>query len=245
MNNIDAYHSPERMGAMLIINAPTIVYTFYSMISYLLDDRTANKIRIFASEEQWRPELLKLVDPSQLPPEYGGTGTSKLHEAYRDRGGEQSYGRRQSHVKYTEGADGKEEDEATVSALEMAKRTTASAMEKTEKAAASAHEEYEESAAAPTSDGDDRSGAATAADGGGSISISSDSSSSSSSSSSNIGKSDSKSSSKSSSSTPYDLNSADAQAARVELTEFYAKYNADKVRCLVSFIPFFTAVSVS
>ena len=77
MNNIDAYHSPERMGAMLIINAPTIVYTFYSMISYLLDDRTANKIRIFASEEQWRPELLKLVDPSQLPPEYGGTGTSK------------------------------------------------------------------------------------------------------------------------------------------------------------------------
>jgi hypothetical protein len=56
-------HSPERMGQMVIINAPGVVYTFFSMISYLLDEVTANKIRLFTSREQWEPVLREIVHP--------------------------------------------------------------------------------------------------------------------------------------------------------------------------------------
>jgi hypothetical protein len=81
MNSIDAFHNPERLGGMLIVNAPQVVYTFYSMLSYLLDEATAKKIRIFTTPDTWRPVLLDLVDAAQLPPEYGGTGTHNLRRS--------------------------------------------------------------------------------------------------------------------------------------------------------------------
>jgi len=73
---IDMEYYPERMGNLFIINAPPSVNLFYRAISWFLPEKARNQIKIFAGREQWQPALLELVDPSQLPPEYGGTGTA-------------------------------------------------------------------------------------------------------------------------------------------------------------------------
>jgi len=81
MATIDGGHYPERLAKMLIVNAPRVVHTFYEMLNYVLDPATRAKIRIFGPDRaQWLPELHELVDPDQLPPEYGGTGACRLRE---------------------------------------------------------------------------------------------------------------------------------------------------------------------
>eukprot|EP00808_Paulinella_micropora_P019172 g1010.t1 len=76
--DIDQRHSPERLANMLIINAPGVVHTFFNMISYLMDEVTKEKIQLYSRREQWLPVLAKMISPEQLPPEYGGTGVSRL-----------------------------------------------------------------------------------------------------------------------------------------------------------------------
>jgi hypothetical protein len=52
------------------------------MISYLLDDVTANKIKIYSTREEWEPILKEMIDADQLPPEYGGTGKNNLRKEF-------------------------------------------------------------------------------------------------------------------------------------------------------------------
>mmetsp|Transcript_6679 Transcript_6679/g.15240 ORF Transcript_6679/g.15240 Transcript_6679/m.15240 type:complete len:191 (+) Transcript_6679:1-573(+) len=73
---IDQEHYVERMGHMMIINAPSSVYFFMRAISWLLPERTRDQVQVFAGREQWIPALLERVDADQLPPEYGGCAQS-------------------------------------------------------------------------------------------------------------------------------------------------------------------------
>jgi hypothetical protein len=47
---------------------------------------TAKKIRLFTTRDTWEPVLRELIDPSELPLEYGGTGPNRLRE-YLEQGG--------------------------------------------------------------------------------------------------------------------------------------------------------------
>jgi hypothetical protein len=46
---------------------------------------TAKKIRLFTTRDTWEPVLRELIDPSELPLEYGGTGPNRLRE-YLEQG---------------------------------------------------------------------------------------------------------------------------------------------------------------
>ncbi|KAL1918169.1 uncharacterized protein VTP21DRAFT_3435 [Calcarisporiella thermophila] len=61
---------PELMGKMIIINAPFLFSGAFNMIKPFLDEVTASKIVILGSKYQ--TELLKYVDPQNLPEEFGG-----------------------------------------------------------------------------------------------------------------------------------------------------------------------------
>jgi len=71
---IDQEHYPERLGQVLIINAPSCLHYFYKSISWTLPQKACSLVRIFGSRATWEPVLLELVDASELPPQYGGSG---------------------------------------------------------------------------------------------------------------------------------------------------------------------------
>lgn len=73
---IDSLCFPETMYKMLIVNAPRFFSATWKVIKGWLDARTANKVEIISSAKTWKKRLLELVDPDQLPSDYGGTGPS-------------------------------------------------------------------------------------------------------------------------------------------------------------------------
>lgn len=66
---MDEANYPEGLKCYLAINAPKLVTVLYKMVSPWVDPRTLQKVRIMGSDYQ--EELLKLIDPDQLPEEYG------------------------------------------------------------------------------------------------------------------------------------------------------------------------------
>lgn len=62
---------PETMGKFYVINAPWGFSMAWSLVRPWLDEATANKIDILASD--YKDELLKQVPPESLPKELGGT----------------------------------------------------------------------------------------------------------------------------------------------------------------------------
>lgn len=63
---------PERLGDMLIINAPPVLAFAWKVISGFLDYRTREKVQILNHRDEWFPVLMGLVDVSQVPRKYGG-----------------------------------------------------------------------------------------------------------------------------------------------------------------------------
>jgi hypothetical protein len=49
-----------------------------------LPKATKSKVRLFTTREAWEPVLRELIDPSELPLEYGGTGPNRLMERLLD-----------------------------------------------------------------------------------------------------------------------------------------------------------------
>jgi hypothetical protein len=72
---IDSVCFPETMHKMIIVNAPTFFSATWRLIRGWLDPRTANKIEVISSKAAYAKRLLELIDPDQLPSDYGGTGT--------------------------------------------------------------------------------------------------------------------------------------------------------------------------
>ena len=71
---IDSVCFPETMNKMLIVNAPTFFSATWSLIKGWLDARTAAKIEVISNRAKMQKRLLELVDPDQLPSDYGGVG---------------------------------------------------------------------------------------------------------------------------------------------------------------------------
>jgi len=76
MANVDQNHYPERMGCTYIINCPSMFSFVWKGIVPWLDKNTAAKIKILASEKEWRPVMEQDIGLDMLPPLYGGTQTS-------------------------------------------------------------------------------------------------------------------------------------------------------------------------
>jgi hypothetical protein len=73
MVSTDSNHYPERLGCMIIINAPSALSWSFSVIQGFLDDVTKAKIKILGSRAQWEPILKTMIDVDQIPMQYGGT----------------------------------------------------------------------------------------------------------------------------------------------------------------------------
>lgn len=69
----DSNHYPERLGTLIIINAPAALNWAFGVVKPFLDDVTKSKIQIFGcAREQWEPALFDLIDRDQVPMKYGG-----------------------------------------------------------------------------------------------------------------------------------------------------------------------------
>lgn len=73
---IDQDYYPELMYKALIINAPTSFRVIWSMVKYLLDARTQEKIEVLPVD--YLPTLMKYIAPEDLMVKYGGTNETPL-----------------------------------------------------------------------------------------------------------------------------------------------------------------------
>ena len=83
---------PETMGACYIVNAPMTFVALYAIIKGFLDERTRSKVRIVGSN--YRPTLLEVISPENLPDFLGGTCTCSHVEGgclYSDAGPWEDY----------------------------------------------------------------------------------------------------------------------------------------------------------
>ncbi|XP_076062028.1 SEC14-like protein 2 [Oratosquilla oratoria] len=65
---------PELLHCAYVINAPKIFTAAYAIIRPFLHEVTLRKIRIFG-KDGWKQELLKDIDPEELPQHWGGSRT--------------------------------------------------------------------------------------------------------------------------------------------------------------------------
>jgi len=72
MADTDAAHYPERLGRLIVINAPFALSWAWSIIVTFLDEVTKAKISIYSSQATWQPVLFELIEKSQIPEMYGG-----------------------------------------------------------------------------------------------------------------------------------------------------------------------------
>lgn len=73
MVSTDSDHYPERLGTMIIVNAPSVLSFAWNIIQGFLDPVTKSKIRILSRREEWQPLLLQYIEKDQIPIQYGGT----------------------------------------------------------------------------------------------------------------------------------------------------------------------------
>ena len=72
MIGIDSKHYPETLGRMFIINVPTIFSVPWAILKPFLDERTQRKIEVFSSVSAWKKRLREVVEPRDLPVDFGG-----------------------------------------------------------------------------------------------------------------------------------------------------------------------------
>ncbi|KAK1745950.1 CRAL/TRIO domain-containing protein [Skeletonema marinoi] len=72
---------PETLHCLLIINAPSWFGLVWSVVRKLIDARTASKIEVFTSSKKGFARMRDLIDNSQIPSDYGGTGPSLAQAA--------------------------------------------------------------------------------------------------------------------------------------------------------------------
>ena len=81
MANTDSDHYPERLGTMLLINAPGVLSFAWRIIQTFLDDVQKAKIKIMGADpKEWQPVLFDLIDRDQVPQIYGGFAPNPTSE---------------------------------------------------------------------------------------------------------------------------------------------------------------------
>lgn len=69
---MDQSHYPERLGVIIVVNAPRLISLVWNVVRTYLDPVTRDKIHIHASETEWRPIIDKLIDRDNLVDTLGG-----------------------------------------------------------------------------------------------------------------------------------------------------------------------------
>lgn len=66
---------PNTLGALLIVNPPTVLRVFWNLLAPLFDPRTLAKVRVLASTEDEATQawIVALFGKENVPPEWGGT----------------------------------------------------------------------------------------------------------------------------------------------------------------------------
>ncbi len=67
---------PETLHCLIVLNAPRWFSVVWALIKRLIDPRTAMKIEVYSSSARGTQRLLELVDESEVPSDFGGTGPS-------------------------------------------------------------------------------------------------------------------------------------------------------------------------
>lgn len=80
MATTDSDHYPERLGRMIVINAPYALSFAWRVISSFLDPVTRAKIQILSNPSDWQPVLFEFVERDQVPLMYGGTAPDPTPE---------------------------------------------------------------------------------------------------------------------------------------------------------------------
>jgi hypothetical protein len=81
MASTDSDHYPERLGNMIIINAPYVLSIAWKVIQGFLDPVTKQKVKIVSSNRaEWEPLLQKYIDIDQIPFQYGGNAPDPIPE---------------------------------------------------------------------------------------------------------------------------------------------------------------------
>ena len=60
----------------MIVNAPRFFSATWSIIKGFIDQRTAGKVELFSNKAAAEKKLREIIDVSQIPQDYGGTGES-------------------------------------------------------------------------------------------------------------------------------------------------------------------------
>lgn len=72
---------PETLHCLMVINVPGWFGMAWSVVKKLIDPRTASKIEIFTNTDAGLQRLSEMIDKSQIPLEYNGTGSSLAEAA--------------------------------------------------------------------------------------------------------------------------------------------------------------------
>lgn len=71
--DMDSAHYPERLGGVVVVNAPLLLSTAWAVIRLWLDERTNSKVQILRGPDVYEPILREMIPEDQLLEEYGGT----------------------------------------------------------------------------------------------------------------------------------------------------------------------------
>lgn len=80
MASTDSDHYPERLGRLIVINAPGVLSFAWRVIKRFLDDVTRKKIEILSGPSEWQPVLQSFIEKDQIPQMYGGTAADPTPE---------------------------------------------------------------------------------------------------------------------------------------------------------------------
>ena len=73
MVSTDSDHYPERLGQLVVINAPSMLAWAWRIIQTFLDNVTKAKVQIYGSDKSvWQCKLLEIINEDQIPECYGG-----------------------------------------------------------------------------------------------------------------------------------------------------------------------------
>lgn len=77
-SKIDQEHYVDRLGQLLFVNAPSCLHYFWKSSSWMLPQKTRSLVSFYGGRDTWEPALLELIDASELPLEYGGSGPALM-----------------------------------------------------------------------------------------------------------------------------------------------------------------------